>query len=324
LDYAITIEAHGGPEVLSAMSVKLGSPAHGEVRMRNTVIGLNFIDTYHRSGLYPTSLPTGIGLEAAGFVEAVGPGVVGFAVGDRVCTFGPQLGAYASVRNIPARALFTTPDYITDGIAASSLLKGCTTEFLAERCARISSGEVVLVHAAAGGVGLLLVQWLKQMGVVVIGAVSTAEKARLAQDAGSDHTLIYEQEDIASAVNNLTGGRGVSVSFDGVGRETWLLSLAVTARRGLIVSFGNASGPVTDVTLAQLASNGSLYVTRPTLADYYATDAERRHGSGRLFEMLRTGNLKVEIGQRYALRDVARAHADLIERKTVGSTLLLP
>lgn len=323
MDFAISINEHGGPEVLTEVPVRLNPPGPGEVRMRNTAIGLNFIDTYHRSGLYAAALPTGIGMEASGFIESVGANVTGFKEGDRVCTFGPSLGAYSTVRNVPARELFLTPDAISDEIAAAALLKGCTAEFLAERCASVSPGDAVLVHAAAGGVGLLLVQWLKHLGAEVIGIVSSPEKALLASAAGANHTLLYGQADIAESISGLTGGEGVAVVFDGVGRETWQLSLSATRRRGLIVSFGNSSGPVKDVALGQLSSAGSLYVTRPTLFDYYATTDDRQRGAGRLFEMLSDGVLQVEIGQRYMLRDVALAHADLEARKTTGSTLLL-
>jgi NADPH:quinone reductase len=304
--------------------VVLPPPGQGEVRMRSTAIGLNFIDTYHRSGLYPIDLPSGLGVEAAGLVEAVGDGVRDFEVGDRVCTFGPERGAYATARNVAASALLKTPDGVSDELAAAALLKGCTVEFLVERCAQVQPGEHVLVHAAAGGVGLMLVQWLKAIGAYVIGTVSTEEKAVLARQAGADHIILYGKEEVAPKVRELTGGKGVRVSFDGVGKDTWAASLDSVARRGLIVSYGNASGPVTGVALGQLAAKGSLFVTRPGLYDYYRNPAERAAGSARMFEMLDKGAISVSIGQRYPLSNIVQAHTDLEVRKTVGSTIILP
>lgn len=318
------IRAFGGPEAIELEDVVLPPPRPGEVRMRHTAIGLNFIDTYHRSGLYPIELPSGLGVEAAGIIEAIGEGVEGFSVGDRVCTFGPERGAYASARNIGASALLKAPDNVSDELAAAVLLKGCTVEFLVERCALVKPGEHILVHAAAGGVGLLLIQWLKAIGAHVIGTVSTEEKATLARDAAADHVILYGREDVAPQVRELTGGRGVRVSFDGVGKDTWAASLDSVARRGLIVSYGNASGPVTGVALGQLAAKGSLYVTRPGLFDYYRSPAEREAGCTRMFEMLASGAISVSIGQRYALDDIVQAHIDLEARKTIGSTILLP
>ena len=245
------VRAFGGPEAIEFEDVVLPSPGRGEVRMRSTAIGLNFIDTYHRSGLYPIELPSLLGMEGAGVVEAVGEGVDGFSVGDRVCTFGPERGAYATARNIAASALLKTPEGVSDELAAAALLKGCTVEFLVERCAQVQPGEHVLVHAAAGGVGLMLVQWLKAVGAHVIGTVSTEEKAALARQAGADHVILYGTEEVAPKVRELTGGRGVRVSFDGVGKDTWAASLDSVARRGLIVSYGNASGPVTGVALGR-------------------------------------------------------------------------
>ncbi|MGC1468383.1 MAG: quinone oxidoreductase [Sphingorhabdus sp.] len=318
------IHCFGGPEVIEIEDVVLPPPGQGEVRMRSTAIGLNFIDAYHRSGLYPIELPSGLGVEAAGVVEAVGEGVSDFAAGDRVCTFGPQRGAYATARNIAASALLKTPESISDELAAAALLKGCTVEFLVERCAQVQPGEHVLVHAAAGGVGLMLVQWLKAVGAHVIGTVSTEEKAALARQAGADHVVLYGNEEVAPKVRDLTGGKGVRVSFDGVGKDTWAASLDSVARRGLIVSYGNASGPVTGVALGQLAVKGSLFVTRPGLYDYYRNSAERAAGSARMFEMLDKDAISVSIGQRYPLSNIVQAHTDLEARKTVGSTILLP
>jgi NADPH:quinone reductase len=318
------ITQNGGPEVIGWIETDLPSPGPGEVRMRNTAIGLNYIDTYHRTGLYPVKLPSGLGLEAAGVVEAVGDGIQGIAVGDRVCTFGPAMGAYCDVRNVPAASLFKTPDGISDEIAAAALLKACTVEALVERCAKVESGWPVLVHAAAGGVGLILVQWLKHIGAIVIGTVSTEAKAGLATEAGADHVILTSHPDIAAEVRSLTGGAGVKVVFDGVGADSWEASLKSTAPRGLIVSYGNASGAVTGVNLGVLSAHGSLFVTRPTLFSYYTSASERAAGSARVFEMLKRSAVTISIGQRFALKDAVQAHIDLEGRKTTGSTVLLP
>lgn len=324
MERAAHIRQTGGPEVIEWIDVELAAPGPGEVRMRNLAVGLNFIDTYHRGGLYPMALPSGLGMEAAGVIEAVGEDVTDWRIGDRVATFGPSIGAYATARNIAAHGLFLVPDDITDEVAAAGLLKGCTTEFLVERCAKVQPKWDILVHAAAGGVGLLLVQWLKHVGARVIGTVSTDEKAALARAAGADHVILYGKEDVAAQVRELTGGKGVEVTFDGVGRDTWETSLNATARRGLIVSYGNASGPVTGVNLGTLAQKGSLYVSRPTLFDYYHNAAERAAGAEYVFEMFRQGIIDITIGHRYALEDVAQAHRDLEGRKTVGSSILIP
>jgi NADPH2:quinone reductase len=314
----------GGPEVIEWIDEELAAPAEGEVRYRTTAVGLNFIDTYHRRGVYPIDLPSGLGMEAAGVVEAVGPGVTGFAPGDRVATFGPTKGAYATHRNGPAAELFHLPDDISDETAAAALLKGGTTEFLAERCAKLSPGDAVLVHAAAGGVGLLLVQWLKAMGMHVIGTVGSEDKARIAREAGADETILYRTEDVAKRVRELTGGKGVRVTYDGIGMDTWEASLDATGIRGLIVSYGNASAPVTGISLGVLAMKGSLYNTRPMLYHYYTDPAERAAGAERLWDMIRSAKVKVTIGQRYALENVRQAHRDLEARGTVGSTVLVP
>jgi NADPH2:quinone reductase len=323
-EYRIEIAAQGGPEVLQVAEVILPPPGPGEVRVRHKAIGLNYIDTYHRSGIYPVALPSGLGLEAAGVIEAVGDGVSGWQVGDRAVTFSSGLGAYATARNVSAERLMAIPDTISDEVAAAILLKGCTAEFLVERCARVAAGDVVLVHAAAGGVGLLLVQWLKHIGARVIGTVGTPDKAALALEAGADHVIDYSYEDVAARVRELTGGAGVQTAFDGVGQATWEASLKATARRGLIVSYGNASGPVSGVALGSLVAAGSLFVTRPTLFDYYATASERAAGGARLFGLVAEGALAVKIAQRWPLREVAEAHRALESRATVGSTILLP
>ncbi len=318
------IAEHGGPEVITWCDVDLPAPGPGEVRIRHTAIGLNFIDTYHRRGVYPVALPSGLGLEAAGIIESLGENVADFAIGDRVCTFGPALGAYSTARNVSASSLFAIPDGVDDQTAAAALLKACTTEFLVERCAKVQPGWTVLVHAAAGGVGLMLVQWLKHAGATVIGTVSTEAKAEAAKAAGADHVILYTNGDTAKAVRDLTDGMGVNVTFDGIGMATWETSLDSTGRRGLIVSYGNADAPVTGVNLGILAQKGSLFSTRPTLFDYYSDPAERTAGADYVFDMIRKGIIKITIGQTYALEDAAQAHRDLEGRKTTGSTVLLP
>ena len=317
------IERQGGPEVIQWHEIELPPPGPGEVRMRNTAVGLNFIDTYHRGGLYPVKLPSGLGMEAAGVVEAVGEGVAGFAPDDRVCTFmGP--GAYATARNLAATALFRIPDGIGDEIAAAALLKACTVEALVERCAKVEAGWSVLVHAAAGGVGLLLVQWLKHVGATVIGTVSSEAKAEAAREAGADHVIRYDSEEVAPKVRELTGNKGVRAIFDGVGKDTWQASLDSAAPRAIIASFGNASGPVEGVNLGILAQKGSLFVTRPTLFDYYREPSDAAAGVKRVFDLIASGALTVTIGQTYPLREAAQAHRDLEARRTTGSTILVP
>lgn len=316
------IDRIGGPEVIEWVDVTLPDPGPGEVRMRNVAVGLNFIDVYHRTGLYPMALPGGLGSEAAGVVTAVGPGVTEVAPGDRVGTFGPALGAYATERNVPAKILLKLPDDISDQTAAAVLLKGCTTEFLIERCARVQAGQTVLVHAAAGGTGHLLVGWLKAIGATVIGTVGSPEKAVQAKAAGADHVLLHKSEDVAQRVRELTEGAGVPIIFDGVGMATWEVSLASAARRGLIVSFGNAGGKVTGVDLGILSARGSLFVTRPTLFSYYVTPEERQAGIDRVFAMLRSGAITPEIGQTFALEDAAAAHRALEAGETCGATVL--
>lgn len=316
------IEEHGGPEVIGWHDVELADPGPGEVLVRHSAIGFNFIDIYHRRGIYPVQLPSGLGLEAAGVAHAVGPGVTDIAPGDRVATFGPELGAYASARLVPAARLFRLPDDVDDESAAAVLLKGCTVEFLVERCARVEPGWTVLVHAAAGGVGLILVRWLKSIGAQVIGTVSSEVKAEAARAAGADHVIRYEE--VPGRVRELTGGAGVRVTFDGVGRATFAGSLDATGRRGLLVSYGNASGTVGEVDFGILARKGSLFTTRPTLFDYYAEPEERRRGADRVFDMVRNGAIRVSVGQRYPLEEAARAHADAEARTTQGSTLLIP
>ncbi|WP_426261039.1 quinone oxidoreductase family protein [Sphingomonas sp. DC1100-1] len=312
----------GGPEVIEWVDIDLPPPGPGEVRMRHHAVGLNYIDTYHRSGVYPVDLPAGLGSEAAGVVEAVGEGVNGLSVGDRVGTFGPSRGAYATARNVAAKQLFRLPDDVDDRTAAAMLLKGCTVEALVDRCARVQAGQTVLVWAAAGGVGQLMTGWLKAIGATVIGTAGTQAKAEHARAAGADHVLLHRDEDVVARVKDMTDGAGVAVVFDGVGMASWERTLAVTARRGLIVSYGNAGGAVTGVNLGVLAAKGSLFVTRPTLFDYYVTPEERQAGIERLYAMLRSGAIRPEIGQTFALEDAADAHRALEAGETRGSTIL--
>ena len=318
----VMFESTGGADVLKLSSVDMPVPGPGQLLLRQTTVGLNFIDTYHRTGLYPVSLPSGIGLEAAGVVEAVGAGVK-VAIGTRVgYCWGPR-GAYASHRVVAADRVVALPDGVSDEAAAAGLLKGCTAEFLIERCARIQPGQWTLVQAAAGGVGLLLVQWLKHVGATVIAVAGSAEKVAMAVAHGADHGIV-EGADQAQRVRDLTGGRGVDVVFDGVGKATFEASLDSLVRRGLHISYGNASGAVGPVDFAILARKGSLFVTRPTLFDYYTTRDEIEIHAGRVLDLIARGVIKVNIDQRYPLRDAARAHHDLEARRTTGSTVLVP
>lgn len=318
------IDQTGGPEVIQWRDEQLPPPAPGEVRMRHHAVGLNYIDTYHRSGLYPIDLPGKLGSEAAGVVEAVGEGVTDFAVGDRVGVFGPARGAYATARNVAADLLVPLPDHVDDRTAAAILLKGATTAFLIEDCAKVQPGWTVLVHAAAGGVGHLAVGWLKAIGATVIATVGSEAKAEKARAAGADHVILNRQEDVAARVREITGGAGVPVVLDGVGKATWEASLNSTARRGLVVSFGNASGAVDGVNLGILAAKGSLFVTRPTLFDYAVTPDEKRSLIARVFAMLEKGAITPEIGQSFTLTDAAEAHRAIEAGETVGSTVLIP
>lgn len=314
----------GGPEVIEWVTEEHPDPGPGEVTIEHGAVGLNYIDTYHRRGIYPVALPSGLGLEAAGRIVALGQGVEGFSVGDRVATFGPLLGAYATHRNIGAEQLFLLPDFIDDQTAAAAILKACTTEFLVERCGKVEAGWPVLVHAAAGATGLLLVQWLHHIGAEVIGTVSTEAKAEAARAAGADHVIFYKEEDTAARTREITGGKGVRVTFDGIGRSTWETSLDATGQRGLIINYGNADAPVGEVDVGVLALKGSLYNTRPMLFHYYEDPIERAAGAARVWEMFEKGALSVTIGQTYALTDAAQAHRDLQSGKTTGSTVLLP
>lgn len=318
------IETTGGPEVIQWHEVDLPAPGPGEVLIRHEAVGLNFIDTYLRTGLYPMQLPGGLGFEAAGVIEAVGEGVAHLKPGQRAASFGGTPGAYASARIAKAAELFPLPEGIDSRTAAAVFLKGATTEALAERVAPVAEGGWALVPAAAGGVGLLLVQWLKSRGVRVIGTVGSAEKVVLATAAGAEQVFLSGDTDLVAKVREATGGTGVAVSYDGVGAASWKSSLDSMAPRGTIVSFGNASGPVTGVALRDLATRGSLYVTRPGVYDYYRDPAEAMAGAAKLWEMIGSGKLIITVGQTYPLAAAAQAHRDLEARQTTGSTLLLP
>lgn len=322
--YRFCLTQTGGPEVLEAEIIDPPHPGDGEVLVRHEAVGLNFIDTYHRSGLYPLPLPSGLGTEAAGVVEAVGAGVEEFREGQRVGYFSGPLGAYATHRAIPADRLVKLPEGIASEVAAAAMLKGCTAEFLVERCARIEAGEAVLVHAAAGGVGSILVPWLKSLGAVVIAHAGTSKKAELAKAVGADHALCCPMEELAGEVRALTGGKGVPVALDGVGAASWQASIGSVARRGLLVTYGNASGPVPAFTALDLLKAGSIFVTRPTLFDYIPTADEMRTSAARLFEMIAGGTIEVRIGARFPLTEAAEAHRAIEGRATTGSTVLIP
>jgi NADPH2:quinone reductase len=318
------ISRTGGPEVLELRDIAMPKPGPGEVLIRHEAIGLNFIDTYFRSGLYPVTLPSGLGNEAAGVVEAMGNGVSGFAAGDRVGYFTGPPGAYATHRAVAAERLVRLPEWVSVEDAAALMLKGATAEYLIERCARVEAGQTVLVHAAAGGVGSILVPWLKTIGANVIAHAGSASKAEIACELGADHALSCPMDALAGEVRGLTGGLGVAVVFDGVGAASWQASLASVARRGLVVSYGNASGPVPPFTALDLTRAGSIFVTRPTLGDYAATPEEMRACAARLFGMVERGVVKARIGARFALRDAAEAHRAIESRATTGSTILIP
>ncbi len=321
---AVRIHATGGPEVLNWETVDVGDPGPAEVRIRHSAVGLNYIDTYHRGGLYPLELPSGLGLEAAGVVEAVGSEVADLSVGDRVAYASGPLGAYAEERLMPAARVVRLPATIDEGTAAAAMLKGLTAWYLLRRTYRLEAGETILFHAAAGGVGLIACQWAKSLGATVIGTAGSEEKAGLARAHGCDHVIDYRREEVAARVRELTDGVGVPVVYDGVGADTWDASLDSLERFGTMVSFGNASGAVPPFAPVELAARGSLYLTRPTLMDYTAEREDLVAGSNELFEAIEDGSVKIEINQTYPLADAARAHRDLEARKTTGSTVLLP
>ena len=321
---AIRFHRTGGPEVLCLEEVEIGAPAPGEARVRHHAIGLNFIDTYHRSGLYPLPLPSGIGLEGAGVVEAVGEGVCDLAVGDRVAYAGGPVGAYCEVRCLPAERLLRLPEALSFETGAAMMLQGLTAAYLLRRTYRVQPGDAVLIHAAAGGVGLIACQWAKALGATVIGTVSTEIKAELARQHGCDHVILYTREDVAKRVREITGGEGVAVVYDGVGKDTFMASIDSLRVRGTMVSFGNASGPVPPFEPLLLSQKGSLFFTRPILAHHTAKRDELLDLGGELFEKVLAGQVKIEVNQRYALAEAAQAHRDLEARKTTGSTVLVP
>jgi NADPH2:quinone reductase len=322
--YAFILRETGGPEVLEAEHIDVPRPGPGEVLVRNEAVGLNFIDTYHRSGLYKLPLPSGLGGEGAGVVEAIGEGVAGFKEGNRVGYFTGPIGSYATHRTIAADKLVRLPDSIGSEDAAAAMLKGCTAEYLIERCARVEAGQTVLVHAAAGGMGSILVQWLKAIGASVIAHAGDSRKAALAAELGADHALCCPIDTLAAEVRSLTGGRGAEAVLDGVGEASWAASLGSVARRGLIVTYGNASGPVPPFTALDLLGAGSIFVTRPTLADYCRSADETAASAARLFEMVEKGSVAVRIGATFPLLKAADAHRAIEGRATTGSTVLIP
>lgn len=317
----VRIYETGGPEVLHWESIDVGDPGAGQVRLRHMAVGLNFADTYFRTGLYPAALPAGMGVEAAGVVEAVGPGVTGFAEGDRVTYTGSPLGAYSTERVMDVAPLIKLPDAIPFETAAAMTMRGLTTSYLLRRIADLKAGDTVLLHAAAGGVGLLFTQWAALLGIDVIGTVSTDAKAEVARAHGCAHTIVYPREDVAARVREITDGVGVPVAYDSIGRTTVPSSLDSLATRGLLVCFGTASGPIPPIDAMQLAVKGSLFVTRPALADYIADPAEREALAGELFDHVGSGRITVEINQRYALEDAVQAHRDLESGRSVGSSV---
>ena len=321
---AIRIAQTGGPNVMHLDELELPAPSSGQIRVRHTAIGVNFIDTYHRSGLYPVSLPSGLGTEAAGVVEAVGPDVSGWSVGDRLAYVSLVPGTYSDGACIPADQAVRLPDSISDELAAAVLLKGMTAQFLLRQTYDVKAGDTILFHAAAGGVGLIACQWAKHLGATVIGTVGSPDKVDLAKANGCDHVILYRDEDVAARVREITEGAKLPVVYDGVGKATFESSLDCLRPRGLLVSFGNASGPVTDVNLGILAAKGSLYVTRPTLFHYTATPDERQACAQDLFAVLASGAVKAEVHQRYPLAEAAEVHKSLENRQTVGATVLLP
>lgn len=321
---AIRIHQIGGPEVLRFEDVQVGEPGSGEARIRHTACGVNFIDTYHRTGLYKMALPFTLGVEGAGVVEAVGSGVTHVKPGDRVAYAGGPPGGYSEKRILPAERLVRLPEGISDEQGAGMMLKGLTVWYLVRKTYRVQRGETVLWHAAAGGVGLIACQWLRALGVTTIGTVGSDEKAKLAKAHGCDHTIVYTREDFAKRVREITNGAGVPVVYDSVGKDTFAGSLDSLRPRGLMVTFGNASGPTGPIDPLLLSTKGSLFLTRPTLAHYTGTRAELEEGTKELFELVRSGEVKIEIGARYPLSEAARAHRDLESRKTTGSVVLLP
>ncbi|HDR9484235.1 quinone oxidoreductase [Burkholderia aenigmatica] len=321
---AIRYDQPGGPDVMKWVDVEVGEPKAGEVRIRQHAVGLNYIDVYFRTGLYPQSLPGGLGMEAAGEVTAVGEGVTALKAGDRVAYVGQPPGAYAQERVMPAERLVKLPDGISYDDAASVMLQGLTAHYLLRRTYPVKAGDTILIHAAAGGVGLLVCQWAKALGATVIGTVGSDEKAALAKAHGCDHPIVYTRENFTQRVKEITNGAGVPVVYDSIGKDTYIGSLDSLAPLGLFVSFGNASGPLPPIDSKEFSSRGSLFFTRPTLFSYIAKRADLESAAAELFDVLLSGKVKTSINQRYPLAEVARAHEDLEARKTTGSTILVP
>jgi NADPH2:quinone reductase len=324
MPHAIRIHQPGGPEVMQWEEVTVGDPGPGQARVRHTAVGLNYIDTYHRSGLYKLPMPTGLGSEGAGIVEAVGAGVTDVKAGDRVAYSGGAPGAYAEVRVMPVDRLVKLPEGVAERTAATLMLKGLTTQYLFRQTYPLKAGETILFHAAAGGVGLIACQWARALGVTMIGTVGSDEKAAIAKAHGCTHTIVYTRENFVERVKELTGGKGVRVVYDGVGKAMFPASLDCLVPRGLYVNFGNASGPVPPFDMLMLSAKGSLYVTRPTLVTYTSTRPALLAMADEMFGMVKAGKIVNEARQTYALKDAAQAHRDLEARKTTGSTLLLP
>ena len=323
--HAIRMYEAGGPDVLRWEEIAVGNPGPGQARIRHVAVGLNFADTYFRTGLYPIPLPNGLGVEASGIVEAIGEGVTNVAPGDRVTYTGfvNTLGAYSTERIIPAAPLIKLPPQISCETAAAMTMRGLTSAYLMRRVWPLRAGESILLHAAAGGVGLIVAQWAKLLGLTVIGTVSTAAKAEVARAHGCDHVIDYRREDVAKRVRELTNGVGVSVVYDSVGKDTFAGSIDSLKRRGLLVCVGTASGPIPPIDATQLAVKGSVFVTRPALADYIAAPAEKSELAGELFGHVAEGRIRIEINQRYALQDAAQAHRDLEGRRTTGSSIFV-
>ena len=321
---AIRIHTPGGPEAMKWEEVAVGDPGQGEARVRHTAVGVNYIDTYHRSGLYKVPLPSGLGSEGAGVVEAVGAGVDGVKPGDRVAYCGGPLGSYSEARVMPADRLVKLPDGISDRVAATLMLKGLTTQYLFRQIYKLKAGDTILFHAAAGGVGLIACQWARALGVTMIGTVGSDEKAELAKANGCTHTIVYTRENFVERVKALTGGKGVPVVYDGIGKDTFPASLDCLVPRGLFVSYGNASGPVPPFDILLLSQKGSLMVTRPTLFTFANNRENIAAMSGEMFDLVKSGKIVSEPRQTVPLKDAADAHRALESRKTTGATILVP
>ena len=324
MPYAIQIDEPGPASAMKWREVEIGRPKKGEVRIRHTAVGLNYIDVYHRTGLYRLQLPLTLGMEGAGVVEALGRGVTDLKIGDRVAYATTPLGAYSQERLIPADRVVKIPPGISDQTAAAMMLQGMTVRYLLRETYRVKKGDTILVHAAAGGVGLILCQWAKHLGATVIGTVGSRKKAKLARDHGCDHAIVYTEQDFADRVQRITKGQGLPVVYDSVGKETFEGSLDCLGPRGLMVSFGNASGPVPPFETGMLAAKGSLYLTRPSLPHYTASRKDLVTTANDLFRVVRSGAVEIGINQTYALKDAAKAHRDLEARRTTGSTVLIP